>query len=112
MSRHQLVAALGLVAAFLIAAPRAHAAQGLQLAEASSAKFPAKTFVLTLPERRDLKPGDVDIRENGHAVQNMHAVPADAANTRTFATVLAIDTSLSMRGAPINGAMAAARGFA
>lgn len=109
MSRRQLIAALGLVAAFLVGAPRAHAAPGLQLAGASSAKFPAKTFVLTLPERRELQPGDVDIRENGRAVQNVQAVPADTADA---ATVLAIDTSLSMRGAPIKAAMAAAREFA
>ena len=42
----------------------------------------------------------------------MRVVPAEAADPRTFATVLAIDTSESMRGAPIQAAMAAAREFA
>ena len=112
MSRRLFIAALGLVAAVLVAAPGAHAATGVQLAEASSTKFPAKTFILTLPERRKLNPGDVAVRENGQDVENVRVVPADAADPRAFATVLAIDTSQSMRGAPIQAAMAAAREFA
>jgi tight adherence protein B len=82
------------------------------LAEASGAKFPAQTLVVTLPERRDLKPGDVTVSENGQDVEGVRVVPAEAANSRTFATVLAIDTSESMQGAPIQAAMAAAREFA
>jgi tight adherence protein B len=112
MSGRRLIAALGSVAAVLVVAPGAHAASALQLTEASGAKFPAKTFVLTLPERRDLKPGDVTVSENGQDVEGGRVVPADAANTRTFATVLAIDASESMQGAPIQAAMAAAREFA
>ena len=112
MSRRLLIATLGLFAAVLVAAPGAQAAPGFQLAEASSTTFPAKTYVLTLPERRDLKAGDVAVHENGQDVQSVRVVPAQAADPRTFATVLAIDTSQSMRGAPIQAAMAAAREFA
>lgn len=112
MSRRLLIATLGLFAAVLVAAPGANAAPDLQLAEASSTTFPAKTYVLTLPERRDLKAGDVAVRENGRDVEGVRVVPAKAADPRTFATVLAIDTSQSMRGAPIRAAMAAAREFA
>ena len=112
MSRRLLIVALGLIAALLVAASGANAAPGLQLTEASSNKFPAKTFVLTLPERRDLHPGDVAVRENRRDVENVRVVPAEAADPRTFATVLAIDMSESMRGAPIQAAMAAAREFA
>jgi tight adherence protein B len=112
MSGRRFIAALGSVAAVLVAAPGAHAAPGLQLTEASGAKFPAKTFVLTLPERRDLKPGDVTVSENGQDVEAVRVVPAEAADPRTFATVLAIDTSGSMQGAPIQAAMTAAREFA
>jgi tight adherence protein B len=112
MSGRRLIAALGLLAAFLVAAPGAHAAPGLQLTEASSDTFPAKTFVLTLPASRDLQPGDVAVRENGQSVGRVRVVPARAASPRTFATVLAIDTSQSMRGAAMHAAMAAAREFA
>lgn len=112
MRSRRLIAALGSVAAILFAAPGAHAASALQLTEASSGRFPAKAFVLTLPERRDLQPGDVTVTENGRNVQGVRVVPAEAANTRTFATVLAIDASESMQGAPIQAAMAAAREFA
>jgi tight adherence protein B len=112
MSRRLLIAILGLVAAVLVAASGAQAASGFQLAEASSTTFPAKTFVLTLPQRLDLKAGDVAVHENGQGVEGVRVVPAQAADPRTFATVLAIDTSESMRGAPIQAAMAAAREFA
>jgi tight adherence protein B len=112
MSRRLVIAILGLVAAVLVAAPVAEGASGLQLAEASSTTFPAKTFVLTLPQRLNLKAGDVAVHENGQAVEGVQVVPAQAADPRTFATVLAIDTSESMRGAPIQAAMAAAREFA
>jgi tight adherence protein B len=112
MSGRRLIAALGSVAAILAVAPGAHAASALQLTEASGAKFPSKTFVLTLPGRGDVTPGDVSVSENGRDVEGVRVVPADAANTRTFATVLAIDASESMRGAPIQAAMAAAREFA
>jgi tight adherence protein B len=112
MSARRLIAALGSIAAVLVAAPGAHAASDLQLTQASGAKFPAKSFVLTLPERRDLKPGDVAVSENSQDVNDVRVVPAEAANTRMFATVLAIDASESMQGAPIQAAMAAARDFA
>jgi tight adherence protein B len=112
MKGRLLLAAVAAVAAFLPAAPAAHAAPALQLAEATGAKFPAKSFVLTLPARRDLKPGDVSVKENGQGVEGVRVVPAAAAGTRTFAAVLVIDTSQSMRGAPIEAAMAAARRFA
>ena len=108
-----VVAALALVAAMVAAAaPVAHAASGAELTEASGAAFPAKTFVLTLPDRRDLRPNDVSVSENGQDVEGLRIVPGDAAGTKTFGTVLVIDTSQSMRGAPIAAAMAAARRFA
>jgi tight adherence protein B len=108
-----VVAALALVAAMVAAAaPVAHAASGAELTEASGAAFPAKTFVLTLPDRRDLRPNDVSVSENGQDVEGLRIVPGDAAGAKTFGTVLVIDTSQSMRGAPIAAAMAAARRFA
>lgn len=112
MRRHRLIAALGSVAAVLVATPGAHAASAPQLSEANGAKFPTKSFVLTLPGRRDVRAADITVNENGKNVGSVRVVPADAANARTFATVLAIDASESMEGAPIQAAMAAAREFA
>jgi tight adherence protein B len=112
MSRRALMAVPALVAALVAAAPAAHAASAGELSEARGAAFPAKTFVLTLPERRALQPGDVNVRENGEDVDDLRIVPGDAAGAKTFGAMLVIDTSRSMRGAPIEAAMAAARQFA
>jgi tight adherence protein B len=109
MSRRLIAAALAVAAAAIATAP-AHAASGAELSEAGGRAFPDKAFVLTLPERRELAPRDVSVRENGQPVDRLSVVPGDAA--RTFGAVLVIDTSLSMRGAPIAAAMDAARRFA
>jgi tight adherence protein B len=112
MSRRALMAVPALVAALAAAAPAAHAASAGELSEARGAAFPAKTFVLTLPERRALQPADLSVRENGEGVDGLRIVPGDAAGAKTFGAMLVIDASRSMRGAPIDAAMAAARQFA
>jgi tight adherence protein B len=112
MSGRALMAVPALVAALVAAAPAAHAASAGQLSEARGAAFPAKTFVLTLPKRRALQPGDLKLRENGGDVADLRIVPGDAAGASTLGAMLVIDTSRSMRGAPIDAAMAAARQFA
>ncbi|HET8537493.1 MAG TPA: VWA domain-containing protein [Solirubrobacteraceae bacterium] len=86
--------------------PAAHAA-GARLA-ASSGTFPLRSFVLTLPTRAAADPSAVRVLENGQPVQRLTVTPA---NNR-FAVMLVIDASTSMRGAPIKGAMTAARAFA
>jgi tight adherence protein B len=107
-------ALLGLVTVglTLAAAVPATAAGGLELSEARGGAFPTKTFVLTLPERRVLGLGDVNITESGQPVNRLSVVPGDAAGARKLGVVLAIDASLSMRGRPIDAAMQAARDFA
>jgi tight adherence protein B len=112
MSRRALTAVPVLVAAMVVAAPAAHAASAVELSEARGAAFPAKTFVLTLPERRALEPGELVVHENGEDVDDVRVVPGDGAGARTLGAMLVIDTSRSMRGAPIAAAMAAARQFA
>jgi tight adherence protein B len=109
MTRRLIVAALAVAAAAIATAP-AHASSGSELSEAAGRAFPHKAFVLTLPERRVLQPGDVSVRENGQPVDRLRVVPGDA--VRTFGAVLVIDTSLSMRGTPMAAAMDAARRFA
>jgi tight adherence protein B len=87
-------------------------ADSVELSEAQGAKFPSKTFVLTLPERRVLTADGVTLSENGEPVAGLRVVPGDAGGARTFGVVLVIDTSESMQGEPIAAAMEAARQFA
>jgi tight adherence protein B len=112
MKARLLFLGLMLLAALVASAPTAHAASGAELTEARGAEFPAKAFVLTLPERRDLQVADLTVRENGADVEGLRVVPGDAAGAKTFGAMLVIDASRSMGGAPIEAAMAAARQFA
>ena len=65
-----------------------------------------------LPEATRLDPSTVQVLENGKVVSDLTVVPASAAGADEFGVVLVIDTSNSMRGAAIEGAMEAARSFA
>lgn len=103
----RLAASLGCACVALAgAAPAAHAADA-RLA-ATSGDFPLRSFVLTLPTRAATAPSAVQVLENGQPVQRLKVTPA---NNR-FAVMLVIDASTSMRGAPIHGAVNAARAFA
>jgi tight adherence protein B len=86
--------------------PAAHAA-GARLS-AAVGEFPLRSFVLTLPTHAAADPSTIQILENGQPVQRLSIHPG---NNR-FAVLLLVDASTSMRGEPINGAMAAARAFA
>jgi tight adherence protein B len=106
------LALLSLAVAFFAIAAGSASAAGIELSEAKSGTFPSKTFVLTLPTQRALTSSEVTVEENGDPVDGLRVVPGDAGGARTFGVVLVIDTSQSMRGAPINSAMRAARAFA
>jgi tight adherence protein B len=90
--------------------PAAHA-DG-ELVEVGGPRFPERAFVLTLPERTQLDASMVRVLENGKPVTSLSVVPADAAGGDEFGVVFVIDTSNSMRGDAIEGAMEAARTFA
>src|SRR5262245_16001481 len=79
-----------------------------QLTQLSGAKFPARSFVLTLPEGRTIPQGSIAVTENGREVTGVRATPADAAGNKDLGVVLVIDASSSMRGRPIKDALAAA----
>jgi len=104
-------AAISIVAAVLVSlvAPVGAVAQSASptLSEAQDSSFPEKKLVLRLPERRALTEGKVTISENGGTVTNL---TVDAPGTGSGA-ILLIDASNSMQGAPIAGAMQAARNF-
>ncbi len=103
--------ALTYVAASVLAAVlvgSAMAADAPALTE-SGARFPDRFYSLLLPERQQLGPEDVAVTENGEPVSNLSVTPPGGPGS---ATILAIDTSNSMRGQPIVDAMEAARAFA
>jgi len=76
------------------------------------AKFPERAFVMTLSQKVEPRPGLVTVTENGVAVEDVALTPTNALGSIAPGTVLLIDTSNSMRGAPIANAIAAARSFA
>jgi tight adherence protein B len=107
------VRTLALALAVLAAgSPAAVAAEGPRLVEATGAKFPDRSWVLTLPAQRNLTNADLELRENGRVVDDLKVTPGDQAGARAFGVVLAIDASQSMHGQSIVDAIAAAREFA
>jgi tight adherence protein B len=77
------------------------------LREARDSGFPEKVFQLGMPGRRAVTAGSVSLSENGTPVSDLSVEAPGAAN----GVVLLIDASNSMQGAPIQGAMRAARAF-
>lgn len=110
MKRLRTPAAFAAVAAVLAFAPAAAGAE-LGLVETGAARFPDRSFLLTLPSERQLDASQVTLTEDGRRVSDFFIVPAQEAGGR-LGVALVIDASLSMRGAPIEGAVAAARAFA
>ena len=105
-----LAAATAATVAVAASAPPA-AGGRLQITE-GNAGFPNRIYILSLPTNATLQTRDVRVRENGGRVSRLQVVPARDAGSKQLGVVLVIDTSNSMRGEPIAGAMAAARAFA
>src|SRR5262249_16991769 len=82
-------------------------ASGLRLTPAKTGAFPERSYLLTLPARAPLSPGQVSIAENGAPVSGLSVVPASTVGQGHFGTVLLIETSASMRGSAINAALGA-----
>jgi len=107
-----LSCAVAAAAVAVFAASPAPAAEGFGVVEAGGATFPERAVVVTLPADARLMRSDVAVRENGERVTDLRVTSVSAAHENDFAVVLAIDTSNSMRGKPIQDAMLAARAFA
>jgi tight adherence protein B len=99
-----LVAAAALIQA-------ATAAPGIQLIPTQKAVWPGRGFVVSLRSGQRIQPSRFTVLENGRPVLGARVLPASAVRG-SFGAMLVIDTSNSMRGAPIRGAMDAARAFA
>ena len=102
-------AVLGLL---VFGATTAPAQDRIGLVPAGSAQFPERSYRLTLPERRGLRPEDVKVTENGEPVRSLSLSSGDGRRRGEFGTILVIDASASMKGRAIRGAMSAARALA
>jgi len=107
-ARFLLLAALGL----LISAQPAAAQPSPELAPIPGARFPERSFVLTLPPGSTLLQDQVRVFENGKRASRLSVTPAEAVNSDELGVVLVIDASSSMRGQAIQDAVGAARVFA
>ena len=107
--RRVLVTAL-VAATAATCAPIAIAAPSLT--ETGEARFPERSFVLTLPGDAQARAGQVSVTENGGAVTGLKVEPVDAATRARLGIVLVVDTSRSMRGEPVVQAFEAAQAFA
>ena len=72
--------------------------------------FPERGFVIDLPDGVTAARGAFRVTENGRRVENVDVAALGTAGI-SYGTVLAIDTSLSMKGAPLMAALAAGRSF-
>ena len=107
MTRRALILALLLLAA--LASP-ARAAD-LRLSEAAGSRFPDRAYALTLPRAAQVTAAQVKVTEDGSPVRGVSLSQADGSAARRFGVVLAIDTSGSMHGRPLQAALRATRAF-
>ena len=94
-----------------LALPTLALAQGTAaptLSESTTSGFPDKAYLVTLPATKALNTSNVEVTENGQLVTALAVAPpgGDASGA-----ILLIDASNSMKGAPIQNAMAASRAF-
>jgi tight adherence protein B len=101
------LAVLGAALAALVPPSISGASTSPTLREADNSGFPDKIYLLQLPEKTTLSSNNVSVTENGQPVLALDIAAPGAAN----AALLLIDASNSMKGAPITGAMNAARAF-
>lgn len=100
---------LALVAA-LAAAGSAASSTPLQTTPVSRLPFPERGFVVDLPDGVTVSRRAFGITENGRPVEDVDVAALGTAGI-SYGTVLAIDSSLSMKGAPLSSALAAGRSF-
>jgi tight adherence protein B len=106
-----LVATLVAAAAATVATAAHAPAPAVQVTEAG-ARFPSRSYVLTLSKGLRIGSSSVRVTENGARVQGVSVIGARNTKAGKFGVVLVLDASDSMAGRPIAAAMAAARVFA
>ena len=107
-------AALVTILLTLVAAVAAAAAVAgptrLQTTPIGRLPFPERGLVVDLPDGVTATRGAFRVTENGRRVEDLEVAALGTAGI-SYGTVLAIDTSLSMKGAPLVSALAAGRSF-
>jgi tight adherence protein B len=101
--------AVVLVPAAASAAPGS-SSTGVQLTPVLRVPFPDRGYIVDLPKAVHLSSSDVQLSENGIGIGDVTVSPVSASGLRT-GVVLAIDSSLTMKGTPYANAIAAARAF-
>ncbi len=107
----RILLTLATVASTAMAAATAATAADVQLTPVGRLPFPDRGYVVDLGAGAVAGPGAVAVRENGRLVQNLQVTPLGASGIH-FGVLVAIDSSESMRGVPLENAVAAARAFA
>ena len=102
------VAALSLTS-FVCAA--AAAGGSPQIAPAGPVKYPGRAYTLTLPKKASISTSQVTVLENGQPVNSLF-VGLPGAGGAKAGTVVLLDASNSMRGAPIAAGLTSARALA
>jgi len=111
VSKRYVIALVAALAAAATLVSAAAAGTGVQATPTGKAAWPDREFLVALPSGQRVDSSRFRVLENGKPVLGTNVAPASAvAGALGFALV--IDTSDSMKGAPIRGAMSAARAFA
>jgi tight adherence protein B len=105
-----LVTILITLVATVVATVAAAGPTRLQTTPIGRLPFPERGFVIDLPDGVTAARGAFRVTENGRRVENADVAALGTAGI-SYGTVLAIDTSLSMKGAPLIAALAAGRSF-
>ena len=105
-----LVTILIALLATVAAAGSAASGTPLQTTPVSRLPFPERGFVVDLPDGVTVSRRAFRITENGRPVEDVDVAALGTAGI-SYGTVLAIDSSVSMKGGPLSSALAAGRSF-
>jgi len=109
VSKRFVIALAAALAAAATLVSAAAAGTGVQITPTGEAAWPNREFVVALPAGQRVEPSRFTVLENGKPVLGTSVSPA---SSLAGGVALVIDASNSMHGAPIRGAMYAARAFA
>lgn len=107
-----VVLSVAILGVMVFGAATASARSQVSLVPAGSEQFPQRSYLLAVPERRNLRLGDIKVTENGEDVSKLSLASATGGRLGEFGSMLIIDASTSMRGRAIRSAFDAARALA